>query len=239
MPKTIEELLDESLEKEINKLVTEIKAKAKILTPRELKLLNKKLINELVKRHKFTLKKDILKYYNNARSKILKKLNRTLDFTAIDEEAVKLLRSSKVISTIYKNMDTRLTKKINFTIKNAIKMGAIDLNALIGEIKVIQGQEYSSADRISRTEHSVITNIASRNTYQYLDDESGLVGKYRWIVANDIRVSPWCKKIAEMTKKGVTLKEMEDIIERYGDKSLKYRRPLQIHIRCRSTLQPI
>ena len=237
--KTIEDLLDESLTKEINALVKKLKIESKKLPLKQLKTLNRNLVDNLVKRHKFTFKKDILKYYKMARDKLLKKLHRKLDFTARDEVAVRLLRESKVLTKIYKNMSERLSSKINTTITEAIKKGAIDFNKLVGSIHKIQRQEYSAGDKIARTEHSCITNIASANTYDQLDKEAEIEGLYRWFGPDDIRTSEYCKRICKLTKDGVTLKELEKIITKYGDTRLKYRRPFQAHIRCRHTIQPI
>lgn len=237
--KTIEQILDDSLEKEINKLVKTIKAKAKSLSPKDLKKLNIKLVNEFIRRHKFTFKKDILKFYTIAREKLLKRLGRKLDFRARDEVAVKLLRESHVLSKLYKNMSERLSSKINTTITEAIKKGAIDFNKLVGSIHKIQRQEYSAGDKIARTEHSCITNIASANTYDQLDKEAGVESLYRWFGPSDPRTSEYCTKIVELTKDGVPLKELEKIIEEHGDTHLRYRRPFQAHINCRHTIQPI
>lgn len=237
--KTIETFLDESLTTEINSLVKKIKNSAKKLSSQDLKKLNKNLVDNLVRRHKFKFQKEILKYYKIARNKVLKNLNRKLNFTARDDAAVKLLRESKIFPILYKNMDSRLTSKINAAITSAIEKGAVDFNVLVDSIRKIQRQEYSAVDKIARTEHSAITNIASSNTYNQLDTESGVIGKYRWIGPKDARTTGWCAKIANLTKNGVTLKELEKIIKIHGDTSLKYRRPFQCHINCRYTIQPI
>ena len=237
--KTIEQILDSGLEKEITKLVKIIKAKAKSLSPKDLKRLNQKLVDEFIKRHKFKFKKDILKYYKISRDKLLKRLGRKLDFTAKDSAAVKLLRESRVLTNLYKNMDKRLTFKINSAITKSIEAGAVDFNELVDSVHKIRRQEYSAADRIARTEHGVISNIASANTYTELDKEAEVTGLYKWIGPNDVRTSEYCKEISKLTKNGVTLKDLEKIIDEYGDTHLKYRRPFQAHIRCRHTIQPI
>lgn len=240
MPKkTIEDFLDESLNKEIDALVKKIKTEAKKLSPKQLKILNQNLVNNLIKRHKFTFKKDILKFYKLARNKVLKNLNQKLVFTSRDEAAVKLLRESKVLAKIYSNMDARLTNKINKAITDAIEKDAVDFNKLVDSINKIKKTEYSQADLIARTEHGVVTNIATANTYKTLDEEARVVGKYHLINPLDTRTTHWCAEIVEMTKNGVTLKELEQIIKKYGDTQLKYRRPFQIHLRCRSTISPI
>lgn len=239
MPKKIESLLDASLEKEINKLVKEIEAKGNTLKPRQLKKLNKKLVDEFIKRHKFKFQKDILKFYKISRNKILTKLKKRLDFTARDEAAVELLRNSKVLSKLYSNMDERLTSKINKAITEAIEADAIDFNKLVDKIHKIQNAEYSMADMIARTEAGVVSNIASANTYDQLDKEAGAENLYTWVGPKDARVTGWCAEISELTKHGVTLKELEKIIKKHGDTRLKYRRPFQVHIRCRHTIQPI
>lgn len=239
MPKKIESLLDASLEAEINKLIKTIKNAGKTLSPRQLKKLNKTLINQLIKRHKFKFQKDILIYYNLARNKLLTKLKKKLDFTSRDEAAVELLRKSKVLSKLYSNMDARLTSKINKAITEAIEADAIDFNKLVHKIHKIQKVEYSMADLVGRTEHGVITNIASANTYDQLDAEAGVKNLYRWVGPKDARVTGWCAEISELTKNGVTLKELEKIIKKHGDTRLKYRRPFQVHIRCRHTIQPL
>ena len=237
--KSIERLLNKSLEKEINKLVKEIKTSAKSLSPQDLQKLNKRLIDEFIRRHKFTTQKNILKFYKLARNKILTKLKKRLNFTAKDDAAIKLLRESKVFPVLYKNMDNRLTSKINSAITTAIEKGAVDFNKLVDSIHKIQNQEFSNADRIARTEHSTITNIASANTYDQLDKEAGVESLYRWFGPDDVRTSEYCKRICALTKNGVTLKELEKIIEENGDTLLRYRRPFQAHIRCRHTIQPI
>lgn len=240
MPKkTIEDLLDESLNKEINALVKKLKTSAKNLTPKQLKKLNQNLVDNLVKRHKFKFQKDIRDFYKLARNKVLKNLNQKLAFTSRDEAAVKLLRESKVLAKIYSNMDARLTNKINKAITDAIEKDAVDFNKLVDSINKIKKTEYSQADLIARTEHGVVTNIATVNTYKTLDEEAGVVGKYHLINPLDVRTTGWCAEIVEMTKNGVTLKELERIITKYGDTRLKYRRPFQIHLRCRSTISPI
>lgn len=90
---------------------------------------------------------------------------------------------------------------------------------------------------IVRTETQSINNVARKLEYDDRDPEG--MFKYQWIGPNDRRTTDTCKNITRRASKGVSLEELQKIIDAEAKKEGFDPRPLLPHINCRHTLRRV
>ncbi|MHC1583107.1 MAG: phage minor head protein [Methanosarcinales archaeon] len=173
--------------------------------------------------------------YLSTKRRVARRLRQKMRFTAEDMDSLRLVTQGPILRRVYEGLSKVLSDKINERVKEYFKHG--DFERLVREIKEVGNMTYSRADRIARTESGVVENLALANAYRESDPEGKR--RYRWVSIPDERRTEWCKKISELTRHGVTLEELREIIKEHGDPRLKDRRPFQVHINCRSTIQPV
>ena len=179
--------------------------------------------------------KTVSELYLSTKRRVAKRLKQKMRFTAEDMDSLRLVTRGPILQRVYTGLSKVLSDEINERVKNYFKHG--NFERLVKEIKEVGGMTYSRADRIARTESGVVENLALANAYKEADPEDKR--RYRWVSIPDERRTEWCEKISRLTQHGVTLKELEEIIREHGDPRLKNRRPFQVHINCRSTIQPV
>lgn len=99
--------------------------------------------------------------------------------------------------------------------------------------------DYTQARRIVRNETHSVQSVMREIQFH----ESDPIGsaKYVWQTTPDKRRTPICKKIAERTKKGVTLDQLRAIISEEADVKTydPIKKPWTPHIGCRSLARRI
>ncbi len=90
---------------------------------------------------------------------------------------------------------------------------------------------------IARTEIQSIKNVSRKLEYGDRDPE-GLF-KFQWIGPTDKRTTKTCKAITKRVGKGVSMKELQKIIDEEAKKEGFDPRPMLPHINCRHTLRRV
>ena len=179
--------------------------------------------------------REVVKYYLREKSRIAQQLKTKLDFRAHDLEALRELTRSEIMWRAYRGLGNVLSEKVNGRIKSFFEHG--DYERLVKEIRADAGIGYSRSERIARTETGVISNLAKANAFDEYDPEG--MKRYMWYGPDDVRNTDWCRLIRKLTRQGVSLGQLRDIIRVHGDTRLKNRRDYQVHINCRHTFVPI
>lgn len=109
----------------------------------------------------------------------------------------------------------------------------ITLEELTDKIVKI-GIEEKQAEAIARTEQQALQNSAREIMFKEIDPKEEY--KYKWVSIPDSRRSEICKEITELTKKGVSMKKLKNIIKEVAAKYNSEAREFTPHVNCRSTI---
>ena len=109
----------------------------------------------------------------------------------------------------------------------------IGLKEIVNKIIDVSGVDEARAETIARTEFvNVLRNKAREYAYDKADPEGEY--KYVWQGPKDNRTTKICKSISKKASKGVSMKELKEIIKKEADQSIyDESRPWTPHISCR------
>jgi len=117
----------------------------------------------------------------------------------------------------YSGLSQRQAQKINGIILKAVLQKNYNREAIVNELVSKTSVDKDQADLIVRTELANIAQKAREIAYK----DKTYVTKFRWDTARDQRVCEKCRKLAEMTKGGVTLDELKRLIKEVGGDSAR------------------
>lgn len=110
------------------------------------------------------------------------------------------------------------------------------INSVLKNLKkVLPDAVQGNLRAIVRTETTSIQNIGRKLEYEERDPEGEF--KFQWIGPNDRRTTDTCKAITRRSSKGVSLGELQKIINEEAKKEGFDARPMLPHFQCRHTLR--
>lgn len=138
-------------------------------------------------------------------------------------------------------------KDMTRTQANQVRLTMIDsmtqpqgwsINSVVKNLKKVLPEDAQKNLRmIVRTETQSIKNVARKLEYGDRDPEG--VFKFQWIGPADKRTTDTCKNITRRASKGVSMKELQKIINEEAKKEGFDPRPMLPHINCRHTLRRV
>jgi hypothetical protein len=127
----------------------------------------------------------------------------------------------------YEGLDRATSERINaFLWDMAFAKRRFGLDEIVMELKNRFGLDEKKAELIVRTEFANIFNKMREWAYK----EKTEVKKFKWVAKED--ACEKCRQIAEVSKRGVTLDELKELIKQYGG---PYAREWTVHPNCRCT----
>jgi len=155
-------------------------------------------------------------------------------FTLTPELEKKFLETLK--ESLWDKTFEGLAKTTSDTVKQTILAGIVERQTLQQVIDKITdlGVDKAQAETIARTEATAIQNSAREFFFKEIDPKAER--KVYWLTAQDNRVSPVCKEIHELTKKGVSMKQLKKTIQDVARRHGLNPRELVPHPLCRSSI---
>ena len=173
-----------------------------------------RLAKEIVKEIKALTNKTISSTYDQVVQEVEKELDMNFVFGRIDNETIKTLQESNVLSDAFSGLEDKLVEKVQEAIKSSITKEGFDLSKLSKNIQEEADLTKARADLIARTETTKVANAARINSYK----KSGEDLKFKWIGPTDRRTSKVCKNIKKRTEKGVSMEELIKIVQEESKK---------------------
>jgi len=235
--KEFQQRLNKIFEKEIQKILKSTKK----LSSKELKKLVREAVKEAVRKMKIATDSHLKDIYIAGAKYAEKILGKPVEFTKIDEEALKAITDSDVLWDAYSNMSKALSRKLNNIITEAYKKPEeFSMSAMVNKMKEEADIETYRLERIVRTETQAASMKGREMAFRKFDPEGKF--RYKWAVRHDDRTSEICKEIEREVEregrgKGVPLDTLKEIIKRVSKKYMGKNwvvRDFVPHPNCRS-----
>lgn len=232
-------------QKELNKIFDEEISKILNSTKRfsgdDIKVFTKQVLDDAIWKMRVHTNRHIRKLYDSGQAYVGELVGKSLDFSKVDEMAIKAITERKVLWNAYANMEKELSKNINDIITESYKdPKTFSIHNMVNKMREATDAETYRLERIVRTETRTATQKGREMGFKKVDTE----GKYRynWAVRHDSRTSDVCKEIEEIVKsegggRGVTLDRLNEILKtvslKHNGENWEYR-DWTPHINCRS-----
>lgn len=232
-------------QKELNKIFDEEIAKilnsTKKFSGDDIKIFTKQVLDDAIWKMRIHTNRHIRKLYDSGQAYVGELVGKSLDFSKVDEMAIKAITERKVLWEAYANMGKELSKNINNIITESYKdPKTFSIHNIVNKMKESADAETYRLERIVRTETRTATQKGREMGFKKVDTD----GKYRynWAVRHDSRTSDVCKEIEEEVNKegsgrGVSLDRLNEILKtvslKHNGNTWEYR-DWTPHINCRS-----
>jgi len=232
---------------ELNKIFDEEIAKimnsSKKFSGDEIKVFTKKVLDDAIWKMRRHTNRHIRNLYQSGHDYVGNLVGKTIDFSKVDEMAIKAITDRKVLWEAYANIGKELSGKINDVITESYAdPKTFSIGNMVNKMKDVADAETYRLERIVRTETRTASQKGREMGFKKADPDGAY--RYNWAVKHDSRTSPICKEIEEFVTKegngrGVTLDRLNEILKTVslkhnGDK-WEYR-DWTPHINCRSGL---
>lgn len=232
-------------QKELNKIFDEEISKILNSTKRfsgdDIKVFTKQVLDDAIWKMRIHTNRHIRKLYDSGQAYVGELVGKSLDFSKVDEMAIKAITERKVLWNAYANMEKELSKNINDIITESYKdPKTFSIHNMVNKMREATDAETYRLERIVRTETRTATQKGREMGFKKVDTD----GKYRynWAIKHDSRTSDICKDIEEIVKsegggRGVTLDRLNEILKtiskKHNGETWEYR-DWTPHINCRS-----
>ena len=177
--------------------------------------------------------KEIEEVYKISIKDVEKELKLSIGFGKVDQNALEVLRSEKVLTDAYEDMSKSLSKELNNVIKLAYQQPEIfTIDKIVDEMKTVSDDEEYRLRRIARTETQRVSTLARQNSYLKADKEGRFL--YKWLSVPDARRTELCKTLSEESQDGLSMRELKkrghELSKQFGFKPHDW----TFHVNCRS-----
>ena len=234
--KSIKKEDDTELIKKINILIKKYTNKIKGASILSLKDLSVEISKDLKKELKQLVGINLEKVYKETIVKVEEDVGYDIGFDKEDLKIIENFKSSDFLINAYDSYENDLADTLKEVLTKSYKNPKDwGIDKIVKEMTERTNESVGRLRTIARTETHNISTIARENSYEKAEIE-GEEFKYKWIGPRDNRTTPYCTKITELTKHGVSMKELKNIIAEYSDKNtFKSGRAFTPHINCRHT----
>lgn len=211
------ERMVEELEKELNRL-----PRGRGATREEIEAAVKRVSQVVGDKAQEAFEEAAKNAYLGGLDQVGKDLGRRISFGGVHEGALRAAIEGKGVSEAFADFSDATSKRFNEIIRQAYKEGKVDVSTLVTEmIDEVGWQSRSSLERIARSETWKIYETARANAYEEQMEEFDEVYLFRFGTKDDEKTCEACTEIMDLTREGVPMKELKEIIIRISNKYIR------------------